>query len=120
MRRQTVNENGQTGPVTSRSSPVFALKGQASVLIFGIREEVFEASREALAEYLSELGDPLPRPRSTAELLIDAQRDWLLAQELAHSVMHPVEPAARDDLAPLELVALQSRSGGSYPPQFGA
>ena len=83
-------------------------------------KEVFGASREALAEYLSELGDPLPRPRSTAELLIDAQRDWLLAQELAHSVMHPVEPAARDDLAPLELVALQSRSGGSYPPQFGA
>jgi predicted RNase H-like HicB family nuclease len=54
-------------------------------------KEVFEAARSALADAL--IGSPSrPRPRSTVELLIDANRDAKLQRELALSAMHPVEP----------------------------
>ncbi len=82
-------------------------------------KEVFEESRRALSEHLADLDDPAPRPRSTAELLIDAQRDARLCRLLAEAVMHPVEPAASDGLAPLALVAARSRGGNSLPPQIG-
>ena len=79
-------------------------------------KEVVEASRQAVADCLSELEDPLPaRPRSMTELLIDAQRDTLLGQQLVHAVMHPVQPAEPDDLAPLDIVAARSRGGGGRP-----
>jgi hypothetical protein len=83
-------------------------------------KEVFEGAGAALAEELAELAGREPRPRTTAELLIDAQRDPVLAQELARSVMHPVRPAeSADDLVPLELLAARRRGGGEHSPQVG-
>jgi predicted RNase H-like HicB family nuclease len=73
-------------------------------------KEAFQAARRALARHLHELEDYAPRPRSTAELLIDAQRDWVLCRQFVDAVMHPVPPADVDELAPLELVAIRSAS----------
>jgi predicted RNase H-like HicB family nuclease len=56
-------------------------------------KEVFEAARKALADHLAEIEGPWPRPRSSAELIIDAQRDWRLCRDFVDAVMHPVEPA---------------------------
>ena len=83
--------------------------------------EVFKASRQALSEHLAELDLPWPRPRSSAELIFDAQRDWHLCRQFADAVMHPVELAGLDeDLAPLELVAAQAKGGGGRPPHVGS
>lgn len=78
----------------------------------GSFKEALENSRRALADHLLTL-DVAPRPRSTAELMIDAQRDWLLARKFVDSVMHPVE-AEDDGLAPLDIVA--AKSGGRHQP----
>lgn len=82
-------------------------------------KEVFDGARIALTEELAELAGREPRPRSTAELLIDARRDPALAGELARSVMHPVKPAESTDLAPIELVAARVKGGGEDSPQVG-
>jgi hypothetical protein len=83
-------------------------------------KEVFEAARKALAAHLRDLDGPPPRPRSTAELLIDAQRDWMLCREFVDAVMHPVEPAPADEeLAPLDLVAMRAGGGERSTPEFG-
>jgi predicted RNase H-like HicB family nuclease len=83
-------------------------------------KEVFEAARKALADHLADIGGPWPRPRSSAELLIDAQRDWRLCRDFVDAVMHPVEPARpSEDLAPPELVALV-KGGRHSNPQVGA
>jgi predicted RNase H-like HicB family nuclease len=83
--------------------------------------EVFEGSRRALSEHLADLDPPYPRPRSSAELFIDAQRDWHLCQQFVDAVLHPVEPAELDEeLAPLELVAAQAGGGGGRPPHIGS
>lgn len=52
-------------------------------------KDALEAARVALASHLRGMDDP-PRPRSTAELLIDAGRDGGLARALANAVMHAV------------------------------
>lgn len=84
-------------------------------------KDVFEAARQALAEYLAEVDGLPPRPRSSAELLIDAQRDWSLCRDFANSVMYPVKPADRDqDLAPIELVARCAGGGEQAGPLIGA
>ena len=84
-------------------------------------KEVFEAARKALAAHLRELDSPWPRPRSTAELMIDARGDWQLCRTLADTVMHPVEPARPDEeRAPLDLVAMQGAGGSRSNPQIGA
>jgi hypothetical protein len=83
-------------------------------------KEVFEGARVALTEELAELAGREPRPRTTAELLIDAQRDPALAKQLARSVMHPVRPAvSADDLVPLELWAARAKGSGENAPQAG-
>lgn len=83
--------------------------------------QVFEAARQALADHLAELSPPWPRPRSSAELLIDAQRDWKLCRDFVDAVMHPVEPAtaAEQERAPLDLVAMQAKKVASNP-EIGA
>jgi predicted RNase H-like HicB family nuclease len=85
-------------------------------------KEVFVAARHALARHLSEMDRMPPRARSSAELLIDAQRDWKLCQDFVDAVMHPVEPLAlEDERAPLGLVAAQMQGGGaSREPQPAA
>lgn len=83
-------------------------------------KEVFHAAREALAERLAELEGPWPRPRSSAELLIDAQRDRRLCREFVDAVMHPVKPASDEERAPIELVALRASGSGHPDPQIGA
>ena len=82
-------------------------------------KDALEASRRALAEHLFDLDQSPPRTRSAGELLIDAQRDWMLCRQLVDAVMHPVEPADLEEMAPLELVASGSRGGGERPPQIG-
>jgi predicted RNase H-like HicB family nuclease len=79
-------------------------------------KEAFLAARRALRDHLAELEDYAPRPRSTAELLIDAQRDWVLCRQFVDAVMHPVTPADEDELAPIELVAARLASS---TPQIG-
>jgi predicted RNase H-like HicB family nuclease len=71
-------------------------------------KEAFQAARRALIDHLAELDDYRPRPRSSAELLIDAQRDWVLCRQFVDAIMHPVPPAEDDELAPIELVAMRS------------
>ena len=84
-------------------------------------KEVFEAARHALSAHLKELGGPWPRPRSIAELMIDARGDWLLCRAFVDAVIHSVEPArsGEDELAPLELVAMRSRKNDPSNPQIG-
>ncbi len=73
-------------------------------------KEVFEAAGEALADRLADLDGPPPRPRSSAELLIDAQRDWQLTRQFVDAVMHPVAPRSEQTgRAPAELVAMAAR-----------
>jgi predicted RNase H-like HicB family nuclease len=79
-------------------------------------KDAFLAARRALRDHLAELDEPRPRPRSSAELLIDAQRDWVLCRQFVDAVMHPVPPAEEDELAPIELVAARSASS---TPQIG-
>jgi hypothetical protein len=80
-------------------------------------KEVLQAAREALAARLDEIDGLPPRARSSAELLIDAQRDWQLCREFVDAVMYPVEPATPGEArAPLELVAIQH---GRPDPQIG-
>jgi predicted RNase H-like HicB family nuclease len=55
-------------------------------------KDVYEAAQVALADVLSGTFSHR-RPRSTVELLIDANRDRKLQRELAVSAMHPVEPS---------------------------
>lgn len=50
-------------------------------------KEAFDAARHALADYLALMDDP-PRPRSTAEILIDSARDRNLSRALVGAVMH--------------------------------
>lgn len=50
-------------------------------------KDAFEAAREALAEHLDDHEGP-PRPRNTAEILIDAQRDRALSRAFSGAVMH--------------------------------
>jgi predicted RNase H-like HicB family nuclease len=83
-------------------------------------KEVFHAAQDALAEHLELMDEPAPRPRSTAELLIDAQRDWVLCREFVDAVMHPVRPAHAEERAPLELVAMRAGGGERSTPQIGA
>ena len=84
-------------------------------------KEVFENGRVALADELDELGGLRPRPRSTAELLIDAQRDPRLREALARAVMHPVDPALDNEkVVPVELIARRGMAGGASSPQAGA
>ena len=79
-------------------------------------KEAFQAAQRALRDHLAELEDYAPRPRSSAELLIDAQRDWVLCRQFVDAVMHPVPPAEEDELAPIELVAMHSAPS---TPQIG-
>ena len=79
-------------------------------------KEAYQAARKALKRHLSALEQPYPRPRSSAELLIDAQRDWVLCRQFVDAVMHSVPPAEDDELAPIELVAAHSASS---TPQIG-
>jgi len=81
-------------------------------------KEAFEAARRTLADRLSNSDQPAPRARSTVELLIDAQRDDRLYQQLIKAAMHPVGPATEDDLAPKELVAWQAGSGNGSNPEI--
>lgn len=85
----------------------------------GSFKEVFERARRALTDHLAELDDldePRPRPRSTAELMIDGQRDWMLCREFVDAVMHPVDPLPAVEMAPIDLVAA---SRGVTDPQVG-
>lgn len=52
-------------------------------------KEAYEAAREALAEHLAPMDDP-PRPRTSAEILIDSARDRSLSRALLGAVMHAV------------------------------
>jgi predicted RNase H-like HicB family nuclease len=79
-------------------------------------KDAFLAARRAIREHLAELDDYRPRPRSSAELLIDAQRDWVLCRQFVDAVMHPVRPADEDEVAPIELVAMHSTPS---TPQIG-
>lgn len=79
-------------------------------------KDAFQAARRALRGHLAELDEYAPRPRSTAELLIDAQRDWVLCRQFVDAVMHPVTPAEDDELAPIDLVAMHSAPS---TPQIG-
>ena len=72
-------------------------------------KEAFQAAGRALARHLRALDEPPPRPRSSAELMIDAERDWVLCRDFVDAVMHPVR-ASDDELAPLSLVAARSAS----------
>lgn len=60
--------------------------------------EAYESAQVALADELSSTPSHR-RPRSTVELLIDANRDRKLQQDLAASAMHPVEPVFHLPLA---------------------
>ncbi len=78
-------------------------------------KEALEAARHALSDWLSELQEDAPRARSTAELMIDAQRDWRLCREFVDAVMHPVEPIDEErGLAPIDLVAAQAGGGQQH------
>jgi predicted RNase H-like HicB family nuclease len=77
-------------------------------------KEAFHAARRTLARHLSDLEIPPPRPRSSAELLIDAQGDWVLCRQFVDAIMHPVS-ADDDELAPAELVAMASVSNPTTP-----
>ena len=57
--------------------------------------ETLESARVALADHLYGLGAK-PRPRSRAELLNDAQRDWLFCREFVDAVLIPVAPEFTD------------------------
>ena len=81
-------------------------------------KEVFDAARRTLADRLNNSDRPAPRARSTVELLIDAQRDDRLRQQLVKAAMHPVAPATEDDLAPMELVAWRARRGSGSNPEI--
>jgi predicted RNase H-like HicB family nuclease len=63
-------------------------------------KEAFEAAREAISRHLEEIDDP-PRPRNTAEILIDAQRDRTLSRAFVGAVMHWVPCEVPDDPAPV-------------------
>ncbi len=82
-------------------------------------KEAFFPAREALAETLKNSDRQAPRPRSTVELLIDAQRDSALREELVSAAMHSVEPAAETELAPIDLVAWQDRGRDGSNPNIG-
>jgi len=81
-------------------------------------KEALRAAQEALANYLSDLEEFPPRARSTAELLIDAQRDWVLCRDFVDAVMHPVHPVSAEERAPLDLVA--ASRGGHPGPQIAS
>ena len=59
-------------------------------------QETVEAARAALAKHLYG-ARAKPRPRSRAELLSDAQRDWLFCREFVDAVMLPVRPETADE-----------------------
>jgi predicted RNase H-like HicB family nuclease len=80
--------------------------------------QALEAARGAVADYLRELDGPAPRPRSAAEIMIDGQRDWLLCRDFVDAVIYPIE-LPDEDLAPVELVAMRSRSGAAQPSPAG-
>ena len=82
-------------------------------------KDAFDSARQVLAQTLSNSARPPRRPRSTAELLIDAQRDSILRAQLVNAAMHPIEPAKSKELAPLELVAWKTKGGDGSNPQFG-
>jgi len=83
-------------------------------------KDVFHSARKVLTARLKQSDGPAPRPRSTVELLIDAQRDSCLRQQLVNAAMHPIKPdGAEKELAPLDLVAWQSRGGDSSTPKVG-
>ena len=63
-----------------------------------------------VGRHLRELDEPAPRPRSSAELMIDAQRDWVLCRQFVDAVFDPVSPSDEEELAPLALVAARSAS----------
>lgn len=76
-------------------------------------KEAFEAARMALADYLALMDDP-PRPRSTAEILIDSARDKTLNRALVGAVMHWVPfDDPRDPMAAI-------RASHGAPPLKGA
>jgi predicted RNase H-like HicB family nuclease len=59
-------------------------------------QDTLESARAALAEHLRDAREQ-PRPRTRAELLSDAQGNWLFCREFVDAVMLPVEPVRRDD-----------------------
>ena len=82
-------------------------------------KDTFEAAGEALADHLADLDGPAPRPRSSAELLIDAQRDWQLTRQFVDAVIHPVAPnSGETGRAPADLVAIAAR--GKADSQIGS
>ena len=83
-------------------------------------QDAFYAARQLLTDRLKQSDQPAPRPRSTVELLIDAQRDSRLRQQLVNAAMHPISPdGAEKELAPLDLVAWQARGGDGSNPKVG-
>ena len=67
-------------------------------------KEAFKAAQQALRDHLADLDGPRPRPRSSAELLIDAQRDWVLCRQFVDTVIRFRQPR-RTKLAPIDVVA---------------
>jgi predicted RNase H-like HicB family nuclease len=59
-------------------------------------QETIESARAALAKHLYGLRAK-PRPRSRAELLRDAQLDWLFCREFVDAVMLPVRSEMADE-----------------------
>ena len=83
-------------------------------------KDVFLSARKVLTERLQHSDRLPPRPRSTVELLIDAQRDGTLRQQLVNAAMHPIEPASAKELAPLDVVAWKSKGRDGSNPEVGA
>ncbi len=81
-------------------------------------KEVLQLAGRAVAQRLRNADRSPPRPRSTVELLIDAQRDETLRRQLVNTAMHPIDLPEEKELAPLELVARRA-SGESSNPQVG-
>ena len=83
-------------------------------------KDAYLSARKVLTERLQHSDRPLPRPRSTVDLLIDAQRDSAFRQQLVNAAMHPIEPESAKELAPLDVVAWRTKGGDGSNPKVGA